>query len=932
MIFIFIIHLEHAPDSIRGVLSLFCQEISTYLFISIASARTRDLLWEDIIKIDGIAAVLVYSDATESGYSIRKHGWPTYEIKDMDGLNLIMKPSNFQTKEIAEKLWAKSPTDKQKGQKKLLIDHMIETGVVAGCLLSGVYKPLLRQLSVLTEIEESALAKKIIFICAIHDIGKAHPIFQGRDTEIENTLKAIGLNQLTLGTKKIRHEKYVETIIKESYLLVCDANEENSNYIAQIISMHHQKEKQENNTKVAKIQDKNKNKRWSAIQKYLYHYMKEVFPFDDLNIIKQNNPHIFAIQNAILGILITSDWIASNEDVWKEQKSYKDFAEINDFLENRKKWVSLFLNAEHLKYLSIPAVPDFKTTFGFTGRPVQKDVEDIVHHNDVKVMLVESGCGSGKTEAALYAAAVLGHRYGLSGMYMGLPTGVSAAALQGRVEDFLCNKIKVDEITKTKLLTSQAIFLKESEEDGSGDNLKSEWTDLSRQRLLYPYSIGTVDQVMTVARLVRFESLRMAGLSSKVLIIDEIHAYDIYMMAIIEKLIQICGELGVPVILLSATLPVTTKKNLFAIATGNNEITVHDGYPMISYVTKDNIFHEKVSESYEKEKEIECEVLPILYNPECIAQNAIDAISNGGCLCIIMNTVKDAISVYDEAKKQSGDGCEILLYHARMPMSTRDKKSKRILKLFGKEWSNRPQRAIVIGTQVLEQSLDVDFDYMMTAICPIDLLLQRIGRYHRHEDVGTIREQKTLQNKIQVLIPKSEESYGRPYDSYYLDATIDLLRKRRQLMVPSCTPEVINTVYDYNKITADIQVENNLKAAQSDEGNLAIEKGFEIYTKRANISDTNLNVRLKTDTQEQVAILSSQEINMLGKNTKNDIELFKNRVVSVYANQVEDFESAIDVSGIFKNVKIYSENTCISTKGDKIMTIDEEYGLRILDA
>ena len=397
-------------------------------------------------------------------------------------------------------------------------------------------------------------------------------------------------------------------------------------------------------------------------------------------------------------------------------------------------------------------------------------------------------------------------------------------------------------------------------------------------------------------------------------------------------MIQICGELGVPVILLSATLPVTTKKNLFAIATGNNEITVHDDYPMISYVTKDNTFREKISESYEKEKEIACELLPILHNPECIAQNAINTISNGGCLCIIMNTVKDAVAVYDEVKKQSDDSCEILLYHARMPMSTRDKKSKRILKLFGKDRSNRPQKAIVIGTQVLEQSLDVDFDYMMTAICPIDLLLQRIGRYHRHEDVGTIREQKTLQNQIQVFIPKSEEDYGRPYDSYYLKATVDLLRKRQQLEVPSCTPGVINTVYDYNKITADIQVEDNLKAAQSDEGNLVIEKGFEIYTRRASISDVNLNVRLRINKQEQVAILSSQEIDMLGKNTKNDIELFKNRVVSVYANQVEDFESTIHVSGIFKNIKIYSENTCISMKGDKIMTIDEEYGLRILDA
>lgn len=195
----FIIHLEHAPDSIRGELSLFCQEISTYLFISSASAKTRDLLWKDIISIEGISAVLVYPDKTESGYAIRKYGKPTYEIEELDGLNIIAKPSNFQTKSIAEKLWAKNPIlneeDKKnyaKGNtKKTLIDHMIETGAVASCLLDGIYSPLLQRLSKLTKTDEKNLFQKIVFICAIHDIGKAHPLFKHRMWTPKTCLKLL---------------------------------------------------------------------------------------------------------------------------------------------------------------------------------------------------------------------------------------------------------------------------------------------------------------------------------------------------------------------------------------------------------------------------------------------------------------------------------------------------------------------------------------------------------------------------------------------------------------------------------------------------------------------------------------------------------------------------------------------------------------------
>ena len=610
------------------------------------------------------------------------------------------------------KIWAKT------APKKSLIDHMLETGIVTECLIDadGMYRPVLSRLSEITGCDNNKLSAKIVFICAIHDIGKAHPIFQGRDAETLEILRRKNLNQASFDTR-FRHEQYGANIFDR--LSAEDVDIKNSDIISQIIRMHHQKEQKKNSDiDIIKIDDKEKAKKWRHIQKEIYDYIKNVFHFDNLNLINKNisKSELFVVQNAILGIMITSDWIASNNYVFDNQP-YKN---IDEFLKSRKLQALKFLNNEGMIRQQIPVMQDFKSAFGFNGRPVQNDVEKIVHKNDIKCMLIESDCGSGKTEAALYAAAVLGNRSGLSGIYMGLPTGVSAEAIQNRVDEFLTSH----GMRNTKLYTSKSMLLREPDK-------KPIWTDISRQRLLTSSAVGTVDQVMTVARLARFESVRMNGLASKVLIIDEIHAYDTYMLAVIRGLLMICGELGVPVIMLSATLPISTKKGLLGVV-GNRDMELHNGYPMISYVTKDGDVYEQVSNQYMPDKKISCKLLPILNNNDEIARYAVDAVKDGGCECVIMNTVADAICVYDKIKEKKSDNCKIILYHSRMTINARDKKSREILKMCGKDRSERPERAIIVGTQVLEQSLDIDVDYMIIAICPIDLLFQRIGRYHRH--------------------------------------------------------------------------------------------------------------------------------------------------------------------------------------------------------
>lgn len=810
------------------------------------------------------------------------------------------------------KIWAKT------APKKSLIDHMLETGIVTECLIDadGMYRPVLSRLSEITGCDNNKLSAKIVFICAIHDIGKAHPIFQGRDAETLEILRRKNLNQASFDTR-FRHEQYGANIFDR--LSAEDVDIKNSDIISQIIRMHHQKEQKKNSDiDIIKIDDKEKAKKWRHIQKEIYDYIKNVFHFDNLNLINKNisKSELFVVQNAILGIMITSDWIASNNYVFDNQP----YENIDEFLESRKTQALRFLNNEGLIRQQIPVMQNFMSAFGFNGRPVQNDVEKIVHKNDIKCMLIESDCGSGKTEAALYAAAVLGNRSGLSGIYMGLPTGVSAEAIQNRVDEFLTSH----GMRNTKLYTSKSMLLREPDK-------KPIWTDISRQRLLTSSAVGTVDQVMTVARLARFESVRMNGLASKVLIIDEIHAYDTYMLAVIRGLLMICGELGVPVIMLSATLPISTKKGLLGVV-GNRDMELHNGYPMISYVTKDGDVYEQVSNQYMPDKKISCKLLPILNNNDEIARYAVDAVKDGGCECVIMNTVADAICVYDKIKKNKKNDCKIILYHSRMTINARDETSREILAMCGKDRTKRPERVIIVGTQVLEQSLDIDVDYMITAICPIDLLFQRIGRYHRHGDEGTIRERVVVANTVQVLIPADVSSYGGTeyvYEKCYLDATIDAIREHNgHLLIPSGMPDMINYVYSHASI--DVRVRQIIDEANSDAGNIKIENGFEIYTRKNDLTDKNLNVRLSNtdETMVQIAILDDTEIEELGQNSEADIELFKCRVVSVRESKIKNFKNFCKPeTGIFKDVQIYTKDNCVS--GDKEIVVDDEYGMRI---
>jgi CRISPR-associated endonuclease/helicase Cas3 len=284
----------------------------------------------------------------------------------------------------------------------------------------------------------------------------------------------------------------------------------------------------------------------------------------------------------------------------------------------------------------------------------------------------------------------------------------------------------------------------------------NQWLAPLRKAMLSQFAVGTVDQAMMAAMQVNYGVLRLIGLTGKVLIIDEIHAYDAYMSQIIKRLLSWCASLGIPVIMLSATLPVQKKKELLIAYGANVNSPLSAAYPLITQVLKDGSIIETAVKGVHMKRRFEIKTEPVLGDKDETAKIARDAVLHGGCICLMLNTVDQAQKVYLKLKEICDKDTKLLIFHARFPAYRRQEIEQNCIDLFGKDaGEKRPKKCILVCTQVVEQSLDLDFDFFITELAPIDLLLQRFGRLHRHD--STIRPGAYSAPKAIVLLDKDSQ-------------------------------------------------------------------------------------------------------------------------------------------------------------------------------
>jgi CRISPR-associated endonuclease/helicase Cas3 len=259
------------------------------------------------------------------------------------------------------------------------------------------------------------------------------------------------------------------------------------------------------------------------------------------------------------------------------------------------------------------------------------------------------------------------------------------------------------------------------------------WFTARKRPLLAPFGVGTIDQALLSVLQTRHWFVRLFGLANKVVVFDEVHAYDTYTSTLLDHLVRWLSALDCTVIILSATLPRRRLSQLVEAYSGS-ELTESPDYPRITLAGR----AERVSISAGGGGE--SKHVPVEFaaeEPSKVANLVRQRLSSGGCAAVVCNTVDRAQTVY-MALRQCMHESECLLFHARTPFAWRKETEDTVLRKFGKPNENgdsphRPHRAVVVATQVIEQSLDLDFDWVLTDMAPIDLILQRLGREHRHK-------------------------------------------------------------------------------------------------------------------------------------------------------------------------------------------------------
>jgi len=716
--------------------------------------------------------------------------------------------------ETAMLLWGKSDPYEP------LLHHMIDVGACAEAYLRKANRPLLKLLSENFHMSEVDTTAFIGYVTACHDIGKAHPSFQLKGDafaslpeNIKSRLKAIGGS---FGfSANFRHEKYSKQILYEYWIRsnLMDANLALA--AASVIGDHHQK----SGSSLPMTSKVEKNYRYMQgvlLEEVKKAFAPSVFPerCDDLSLFGEG----------LNGILILSDWLASNE---KFNVQVSD--DTSEYAKNAFRVAKNTVEAVGFVKSRLPDVNGLAELYDWDARylrPMQKLVDQEVSKAP-KLTIIEDSPGAGKTEAAVFLAVKLCKSYGKDGFYFALPTAATSNQMWERLNNIF-SKFSIPEF---RLMHGMAWSVvqddyKENNQKGSEDEIGPEWLRPMRKALLSQFAVGTVDQVMMSVMKVRFRPLRMLGLTDKVLVIDEVHAYDAYMSEIIERLLVGCRTLHIPVILLSATLPDEKKKEFLKAYTGLEiGVPISPGYPLLTMVDKAGNVIQKTCGPFKK-TEYSLHILPLLNDLEKTADKALELTENGGNLCLMMNTVKDAQGVYRilKRKKQITDGSdlELLLYHARFTAGDRQRIEKLCLDRYsGKQ---RPKRSILVCTQVVEQSLDVDFDILMTQLCPIDLLIQRAGREWRHD--YSVRPESITVPQIYVLTGDIKKSpVGLIYYPYILHKTEKWLEANKVLQVPEDVRPAIAYVYSqtgddpeyFEKFLSEAQMKTSGEGCEIDE-------------------------------------------------------------------------------------------------------------------
>lgn len=666
-------------------------------------------------------------------------------------------------------LWAKKRTVDGRQEWLPLLAHLNDTGQMSTQLFNlwlsdGTKRVMIGDAS---EADTLTLVK---FLGFIHDVGKCsagfqtQPSFDGNqdlDHELIERLIGAGFSgldpRLLSSRRASPHALAGEAILERMGL---------SPAIGAIIGGHHGQPLA--NPPQFDIAEHTSNywqddrnvavqKRWQDSQAAI---VARALEFAGLDAISQL-PGITQVQAVLFeGLLIMADWLASSETMPGAQPLPlfplipidQGLADIDLVARYQNAWRTWW-HGSSWEPLPVSLASDpYVARWHFNARPVQRRMtEAIAQSVDPGITIIEAPMGMGKTETALLAAEQLAFKTGRNGVFFGLPTQATTNAMFTRVLEWLKELPGSEDSAKSvELMHSKARFnrtwraipLAENVEDSRGTVTVNQWF-AGKKTILNAFDVGTIDHLLQMGLKQKHLMLRHLGFANKIVIGDEIHAADVYMDRYLVKALQWLGAYHVPVVLLSATLPKVTRTMLLEayfkgkyggsldrkadLSQVPDDWRETEAYPLLTLLDGPQLREISDFPDGATDGTRTIAVKRMGADKQALLDSVLAAIADGGVAGVIVNTVQAA----QELAALVPESIPTIVLHSAFLAPDRAAIEEQLQTLIGKN-GNRPDRLLVIGTQVLEQSLDIDFDLMVTEIAPLDLVLQRVGRLHRH--------------------------------------------------------------------------------------------------------------------------------------------------------------------------------------------------------
>jgi CRISPR-associated endonuclease/helicase Cas3 len=522
-----------------------------------------------------------------------------------------------------------------------------------------------------------------------------------------------------------------------------------------------------------------------------------------LSLADQPPKPAVAAHRLLAGFCSLCDWIGSNTDYfpyarWRLAPAAYFDAQLERIQQHAiLRHVGLIADVESCKGVRSLLRPEEQP------RGVQVLVDRL--HPAPTLTIVEAPTGSGKTEAALAHAWRLLESGCAEAVIFALPTQATANAMLVRAMHFAeqsfggANVVLAHGHRAFNPAFQQLVDAgrRQTAQGRSEASIQcASWLSSSRKRVfLGQVGVCTVDQVLLSVLPVRHSFVRAFGVARAVLIIDEVHAYDAYMNGLLTEVLRRHRAVGGSAVLLSATLPASIRDTLLDAWDGHGPEQAP--YPVIWQTSAaTTVAHTLPQEQLPAERSVGLELVKLAdaFPDTSLIDRIIAAADANALVGIVMNTVQDAQRLASVLRERSD--CVVDLFHARFRLCDRQRIEEQVISDYGRD-ADRARGRILVATQVIEQSLDLDFDWLITQICPVDLLFQRIGRLHRHlRDARPAGFTEPLCSIVSVAgddYALHELLYGDPR---LLWRTEQLLTRADQFHFPAAYRDWIEQVYD----------------------------------------------------------------------------------------------------------------------------------------